>query len=488
MKDRTHTFTNSSPKRRAGSRWFGLSIAVLGAATLPAIALANEPLTYGCVLTGQQEVPPVASSAIGGGQLLIDVAANTLSYRIAFTGLTSAETMAHIHGFSDPGAPAGVVHPLPAGNPKVGVWNYADADEPGILAGRTYVNIHSANFGGGEIRGQIVPLNASLSGAQEVPPVATAATGWGTFTINTAANQLNYYIAFAGLSSAETAAHIHGFVLHAVPAGVVHPLPAGTPKIGTWNYAEADEGDILDGRTYVNIHSANFGGGEIRGQIVPTVTPIDGNQENPDVPSTGAGIGLFAIDRDTDVLSYDIRFAGIATGETAAHIHGFAPPEMPAGVLHPLPAGSPKIGSWNYGAGNEASLLDGLAYVNVHSNAFPNGEIRGQIEHLPGSKVASVEELAAPHVVPLLHSAPNPFGPQTGISFRLSRDTEVALMLFDVEGRLVRALAIGPLPAGEHTIPWDGRDDAGRSVASGLYYGVLETPAGKTAARLTRLR
>ncbi|MBI2906509.1 MAG: CHRD domain-containing protein [Chloroflexi bacterium] len=113
------------------------------------------------------------------------------------------------------------------------------------------------------------PASATLQGSQEVPPTASTATGSGAFTIDTAANTLSFNITFSGLiGGAETAAHIHGPAAAGVNAGVLFPLPLGSPKTGVWNYPEASEADILAGRTYVNIHTPLLPGGEIRGQIL----------------------------------------------------------------------------------------------------------------------------------------------------------------------------------------------------------------------------
>ena len=333
------------------------------------------------VLTGLQEVPVVPTLAGGCATFRIDTATNRMDYYIVYSGLIGAETAAHIHGFANPGANAGVKHALPAGSPKVGTWVYAEADEADILAGRTYVNIHSTVFGGGEIRGQITTHFAAIDGAQEVPATGSGALGWGVFNVDTDTNTMTYHIVHNAVG--ETAAHIHGYRAHGANAGVVHPLPAGSPKIGSWTYAEADENAILDGMTYVNIHTAAFGGGEIRGQICRTVTPIDGTQEAPPTASTAAGCGLFSIDRGSKVLGYDIAYTGLAGAETAAHIHGFAPPGVNAGVLHPLIVGPRKLGTWTYAAGDEAGILGGLTYVNIHSTVAAGGEIRGQIEPPP---------------------------------------------------------------------------------------------------------
>ncbi len=129
--------------------------------------------TYVVGIDGGQEVPPNGSTATGSAAITIDTAANTLSYNITFSGLSAAETAAHIHGFAPSGANAGVLHALPAGSPKIGVYSYNQADEANILAGLTYINIHSANFSGGEIRGQI----AGTPGACPTPtPSATPIT------------------------------------------------------------------------------------------------------------------------------------------------------------------------------------------------------------------------------------------------------------------------------------------------------------------------
>lgn len=122
-----------------------------------------------------------------------------------------------------------------------------------------------------DARAQIFNYTVTMDGAQETPPVATAATGSGTAVIDTTANTLTLSYSFSGLSSAQTDAHIHGFAgIGAGPAGVLNPLPLGSPVVNhIWNFTEPQEASILAGLTYVNIHSSNFGGGEIRGQIVP---------------------------------------------------------------------------------------------------------------------------------------------------------------------------------------------------------------------------
>ncbi|HET9886672.1 MAG TPA: FlgD immunoglobulin-like domain containing protein [bacterium] len=77
--------------------------------------------------------------------------------------------------------------------------------------------------------------------------------------------------------------------------------------------------------------------------------------------------------------------------------------------------------------------------------------------------------------VAALHpGVPNPFRSQTQIRFDLPQDTSLRLCIYDVEGRLVRTLASGMESAGSRSVVWDGRDDAGREVAAGVFFSKLE--------------
>jgi hypothetical protein len=70
----------------------------------------------------------------------------------------------------------------------------------------------------------------------------------------------------------------------------------------------------------------------------------------------------------------------------------------------------------------------------------------------------------------LAQNYPNPFNPATIIRFSLQDNQKVRLRIFDLNGKLTRILVDGELPAGEHTISWDGRNQSGGSVASGIYF------------------
>jgi hypothetical protein len=89
---------------------------------------------------------------------------------------------------------------------------------------------------------------------------------------------------------------------------------------------------------------------------------------------------------------------------------------------------------------------------------------------------------APPRETTLFQNYPNPFNPTTTISYFLPEQARVDLIIYDVRGRVVRTLVSGIQPAGTRSETWNGRDDAGRRVGSGVYLYRLK--AGKIA--LTR--
>jgi len=84
--------------------------------------------------------------------------------------------------------------------------------------------------------------------------------------------------------------------------------------------------------------------------------------------------------------------------------------------------------------------------------------------------VTDVADAAPDSPVVMYGNRPNPFNPQTTFRFELRRSTTVELTVSDVRGRNVRHLINGTMPAGMNEVAWDGRDDAGRKLPSGVYY------------------
>ena len=115
----------------------------------------------------------------------------------------------------------------------------------------------------------------SMTGAQETPPVTTAATGTIDANYNRLTKTLSYSIVFSGLVDSAVAAHVHGLGETGVLAPVVQTF-ANFPRRKAGSYSgsllvdgtKITETDLLANRYYINIHSKTYSGGEIRGQLI----------------------------------------------------------------------------------------------------------------------------------------------------------------------------------------------------------------------------
>jgi len=240
-------------------------------------------------LSGANEAPtPNNSSATGTGILALDPVTRRVSGTVRTTGITvvdpaSPKRLAHIHQGA-PGVAGDVIVPLEETALGSGVWKVPTGavltlDQVAAYnAGNLYFNVHSEANPTGEIRGQIVPATltvktAQLSGAQEVPPVATAATGTGIAVANSITREVFGSIRTAGITG--TLAHIHDGDVGA-SGGVIVPLAENPTGSGLWLVPDNQRlpGTPSDelvrfnaGGLYFNVHSAAHGSGEIRGQI-----------------------------------------------------------------------------------------------------------------------------------------------------------------------------------------------------------------------------
>lgn len=128
-------------------------------------------------------------------------------------------------------------------------------------------------------------ITALLDGLQEVPVVVTPGTGSLTGTYDSDSNLLTWSGSFADLIGTTTDAHFHGPAAVGVSAGVqVHMTAGGGGDIfplgvtsgafsGTATITETQEGQLLAGLWYTNIHSTFRPGGEIRGQVAAVLVP-----------------------------------------------------------------------------------------------------------------------------------------------------------------------------------------------------------------------
>jgi hypothetical protein len=127
----------------------------------------------------------------------------------------------------------------------------------------------------------IVVFNFGLNAAQEVPTNSSPGTGTANVTLNTETNFLTWDVSYQDLTNGLSAAHFHGPADFGANAGVLinmNPTTGATfgTILGSATVTEIVAGHILDGLTYINLHTfadadpnIGFAGGEIRGQVIP---------------------------------------------------------------------------------------------------------------------------------------------------------------------------------------------------------------------------
>ncbi|MGB8509788.1 MAG: PQQ-dependent sugar dehydrogenase [Pyrinomonadaceae bacterium] len=135
---------------------------------------------------------------------------------------------------------------------------------------------------------------------------------------------------------------------------------------------------------------------EIFGQRTLFVANLNGAQEVPPTNSHAIGTATILLDKDETTARVSLNFAGLSAAETASHIHGPALPGATAAVAFDLPStGNFNDFQINVTPQQVRDLKAGLLYINVHSSAFPAGEIRGQFGGQPAAALSVVGFSAA---------------------------------------------------------------------------------------------
>jgi hypothetical protein len=301
-----------------------------------------------------------------------------------------------------------------------------------IKAGGAYVNVHSTENPSGEVRAQMVGkvLSVSLSGESEVPAITSSVTGTATVdlledgTIEYFVNLLNPDgMALLGAAGG----HIHCGAMGengAAVAFLAQPVDGGLLTSPVQFSGVLDDSSIVDvtcgstiamlyasiraGGAYINVHSTENPSGEVRGQIPePTAmgdainVSLSGENQVPAITSTVTGMMMIQQFSDSSV-EFSATLAnpdGVALlGAAGAHIHCGASGENGAVVAfltQPVDGGRMEAEVDFSGFLDATSILDaacgetiellytsimeGKAYVNVHSTENPSGEVRGQV-------------------------------------------------------------------------------------------------------------
>jgi Cu/Zn superoxide dismutase len=245
----------------------------------------------------------------------------------------------------------------------------------------------------------------SLSAAQESAFNNSKAWGSADVSYDKVSHVLSYTIKWNDLTGNPTGAHIHGTAPRGTNAPVKHDfanLISKSPSGSFTNTVVVDgtsinETDLLNGLYYFNFHTPTNPGGEIRGQIEfynqshiisKKGLVLNGANEFPSNASTATGTADVTYNKTTKLLSFFLTWSNLAGIPTGSHIHGPALKGTNAPVKFDFFPLFPKTTSGSFSNSvivdgtslNEADLLAGKYYFNIHNSTFPAGEIRVQIE------------------------------------------------------------------------------------------------------------
>lgn len=409
-------------------------------------------------LTGAKEVPAVISTGQGLGSFVLNYSATKLEYKVLVSGLSGPITVAHFHyGAADKTGP--VVYPLTfTGNATAGTLDISAAFRDSLLAGKVYINVHTAANPGGEIRGQLgvnslVAFDVEGLGANEVPAKVSAGDALAVGWMNASLDTLSYIVMYDSLTP--TVGHFHtGAAGVNGPVIIPFTFTAGSKFITGRTAIQPDTlSKILKGEIYLNLHTSTNPGGELRGQTNTTVREglvanLCGKQEVPTPNNTtGAGAGLLSIDRNKTLVHVEVVTNGLTSNANIGHIHVGAKGVAGPVVIDLLISGA----SANQASGVFAitrttfadSIINGFTYFNVHTPANPGGEIRGQIgkelqpdcSTLTGTFELNGEMLA-------VKVFPNPMYNEVNLAFESNETFTAQVVVSDLMGRRISSKMI----------------------------------------------
>lgn len=413
------------------------------------------------------------SMAMGHAAISFGLKGDTAVVR-AVTNLTNPITAVHLH-YGKMGQNGGVA---------LGLDNLISANGTSLNGGVTingvtwtnlmaalmndsvYINFHTSAFPNGEIRGQLSTTktlrfdsyltSAAITAGGGSLTTPSNGNGVSTLSLNNSMDTLTYQVFFNGLTSNAVAAHFHLGEPNQ-SGGVVKELTiSGNMISGVWTKYDAASplnnlliSELLKGNLYYAVHTTNNPNGEIRGQVYRLaregfIAEVNGVQANTNSMAKGTAIASY--DRNRTNLHSMVAVDGLQGTIESGHIHFGKKGEM-GGVAIDLDPFT-NNGSYLYANNNngfndltsKAMRRNDSTYVNIHTSAFANGEIRGQLMRnyrisTLSSSPTSVAN-ANSNTTKSLTVYPNPTVGELNISINSSVNQTASIVIYDLNGKV----------------------------------------------------
>jgi hypothetical protein len=141
------------------------------------------------------------------------------------------------------------------------------------------------------------------------------------------------------------------------------------------------------------------------------------------------------------------------------------------------------------GGSGDVAIMTFRAHEGAYSLTFDDTRIRGASNE---DLTATLEELESRPEIPtayrLVGNTPNPFNPATAVAYNVPHESRVTIRVYDVSGRLVRTLVDGTVEPGRHEAVWNGRNDRGEPVGSGVYFCTMEAAGFSGSHKMVLLK
>ncbi len=244
--------------------------------------------------------------------------------------------------------------------------------------------------------------------------------------------------------------------------------------------------EIIFGTSDGNLRALKIDGTDLTGFPVavgnsvfgtPVVGDITGDRL-PDIVVGTTGGNLYGVDRTGATLG-NFPILGSSSRQIAGTVAlGDLDHDGRMEIVVPIKATGANLVVYDY---RVQALVGDLKWPNFGRDWYRTNNAQTAL-------VGVSEQPAMPVAFDLQQNYPNPFNASTNISFALQNDGEANLTIFDILGRRVKLLQSGRISAGEHTFTWNGTDESGATVTSGVYFYRLDSGEGTLIKRMVMLK
>lgn len=403
---------------------------------------------------GAEQVPAVTTNAYGMVVFNLSKDNTKLSFKGVFYGLSGAVTGIHLHrGLK--GSNGGVVVDLDS-NYNNGILMGSVNAAPilsDLMAGKLYINVHTAANAGGEVRGQLtmdkkIAFDAWMNGTEAGNTVKEVALA--SVKINSTLDSIWYWIGSnLDLSDTIVGLHFHhsGGIID-LDDGLNGNMAMGVVTGSDVNSTIISE--FMSGTIYLAFHSKAYPAVKLKGDVMPLIREgyimqLSGKEQVPAVSSNASGSGIVSISRDHTNAHIMVSYTNLPDPATGIHFHAGLKGTN-GGVLKdlmPFHTANGKngliAGYWNQNSSPAFMHSDAMkfwkdsVYINIHTTANAGGEIRSQANRNFSSadNTQGIQSISATN----LNIYPNPAENELIVTVN---DEKVSLIqIFNGNGQLV---------------------------------------------------